>query len=342
MFFVARPIRAVGPIVFAFMIIALTGSYLALVLTNFEEGGLFVRFFGQHFGLAAVRNVAFVAIAGLLAFAVVGWFVTHWIGRRYERKKLTDQSITIDSIWFVFASVHCIQLFSNGAGWALVVVPAFGLYKMILAVGFWLWKPGQAAGPSLLILRVFSLGRRSQLMFNAVAQKWRYAGSIQLLAGPDLATTTVEPHEFLAFLGGKLARRFIDRADTFEQRLQEMDLARDFDHRFRVNDFFCNENTWRMVLSHLIRLNDAVLMDLRGFRRANEGCAFELQELVRLAEPRRVVLVVDDTTDTTFLDETLGPGAQRFTRVQASRRRGEVRRTIDAICGAVNAGAVAA
>jgi hypothetical protein len=39
--------------------------------------------------------------------------------------------------------------------------------------------------------------------------------------GPDLATTTVEPHEFLGFLSGKLARRFIDGPETLDLRLSE-------------------------------------------------------------------------------------------------------------------------
>jgi hypothetical protein len=118
---------------------------------------------------------------------------------------------------------------------------------------------------------VFSLGRRSERLFDALAKHWRHAGSIRLIAGPDLATTTVEPHEFLDFLSGKLARRFIDGPETLDLRISEMDLEPDRDGRFRVNDFFCHDNAWQMTLSRLVGDSDAVLMDLRGFSQENRG-----------------------------------------------------------------------
>ena len=59
----------------------------------------------------------------------------------------------------------------------------------------------------LLLLRVFALGKRSEHYFDLVTKHWRHIGSVQLTAGPDLATTTVQPHEFLEFISGKLARR---------------------------------------------------------------------------------------------------------------------------------------
>jgi hypothetical protein len=115
------------------------------------------------------------------------------------------------------------------------------------------------------LLRVFSLGRRSERLFDALATHWRHVGNIRLIAGPDLATTTVEPHEFLGFLSGKLARRFIDGPETLDLRLSETDLEPDPDGRFRVSDYFCYDDTWLTVLSRLADESDAVLMDLRGF-----------------------------------------------------------------------------
>ena len=48
-----------------------------------------------------------------------------------------------------------------------------------------------------------------------------------------------------------------------------------------------------------------VLMDLRGFSPANRGCVFELQALVNLVRIERLVLVVDRTTDLTYLRAVL-------------------------------------
>ena len=132
------------------------------------------------------------------------------------------------------------------------------------------------------------------------------SGRIDLIAGIDLAHRTVEPHEFLDFISGRLSRRFIDGSAVAEQRLRERDTRPDRDRRFRVNDFFCYDDTWKMVLSRLVRDSDAVLMDLRGFSRQNAGCVFELKELARMVPLERVVFVVDRRTDESLLAETLG------------------------------------
>ena len=133
-------------------------------------------------------------------------------------------------------------------------------------------------------------------MFDVMTKHWRHIGSVQLIAGPDLATTTVKPHEFLDFLSGKLARLFINGKTEFGRRMAEMDLNPDFDGRFRINDFFCHDDTWEMVLSRLVRESDVILMDLRGFSPDNKGCIRELNELINVAPVQRVVLVVDETT----------------------------------------------
>ncbi|MFL6529973.1 MAG: hypothetical protein ACJ8KX_05845 [Chthoniobacterales bacterium] len=336
--FLTRPIRAVGPVIFTFVLVAAIGCEIAFELLAYDvQHSGTVTHAALSLGFNATTYLALVLGAGFLIFAVFGWFAMRWIGRRYERKKITDQSIMLDAIWITFASVHAVFLSINGAAWALAAILALAIYKLTLAIAFRCWRIRTSDAPRLLILRVFSLGRRSQRMFHRVAQHWRYVGSIQFIAGPDLATTTVDPHEFLAFLGGKLARRFIDGARAFEKRLAEADLTRDFDQRFRVNDFFCQENAWQLVLSRLVRQSDAVLIDLRGFTSANAGCVFELQELKKLARPGGVVLIVDDTTSEEFLNETLGDSAVQFRFVKTAGRGGEVHHIIETICAAAAA-----
>jgi hypothetical protein len=161
---------------------------------------------------------------------------------------------------------------------------------------------------------VFSLGRRSARLFNAFGKLWRHDGSIRLIAGPDLATSTVEPYEFLDFLSGKLGRRFIDGPETLTLRLAEADSQRDFDRRYRVSDFFCHDDSWQMVLGRLARDSHAVLMDLRGFSRANQGCLFEIGELLDVVPLDRIVFVVDASTDEAFLREAL---AQSWSSIAA-------------------------
>jgi hypothetical protein len=149
---------------------------------------------------------------------------------------------------------------------------------------------------------------------------WRYAGGIRLIAGPDLATATIEPHEFLNFLSGKLARQFIDDPQALDLRVSEMNPQPDYDGQFRVSDFFCYDNTWRLVLSHLVGQSDVVLMDLRGFSAQNSGCIFEINELINMMPLERVLFIVDDTTDEAFLRQTLQQSWARRKATSSNRR----------------------
>ena len=58
-----------------------------------------------------------------------------------------------------------------------------------------------------------------------------------------------------------------------------------------------------MVLTRLSRDSDAVLMDLRGFKPENQGCVFEINELLNVGAAR-----VGATTDLAFLRETFATG----------------------------------
>jgi hypothetical protein len=154
-------------------------------------------------------------------------------------------------------------------------------------------------------LRVFSLGKRSEQLYSAIAKAWRYVGNIRFITGPDLATATVEPHNFLDYISGRLRHHFIDSAEALERRLQNADAFPDLDGRYRIHDFFCYDDTWKMVLSRLAQDSDAILMDLRNFSRTNAGCVFEIEELVNYVPLKRVVFVIDKTTDEAFLHESI-------------------------------------
>ena len=230
-----------------------------------------------------------------------------WLKSGYEGKKISDQSLTVDSLWLLFSLVYATSHFIfAGPLWILAGVIAFLIYKLVVRLGFvWLKSPPTGPGLKLLLLRVFSLGKRSEKLFDSFGAHWRHIGSIQMIAGPDLAAATVEPHEFLEFLTGKLARRFIGDRRTLELRLAEMDLKPDLDGRFRINDFFCFADTWKTVLHRLVSASDAILMDLRSFSRDRAGCIFEITELINTVPLNRAVFVVDATTDEVFLRQVI-------------------------------------
>jgi hypothetical protein len=174
----------------------------------------------------------------------------------------------------------------------------------------------------LLLLRVFALGRRSENLYDSLGKSWRAVGSMQLIAGPDLATSTIEPHEFLDFVSGRLDRRFIDTGGSLDLRIDQMDLAPDGDGLYRVTEFFCHDDTWKLTLSRLADESDAVLMDLRGFSQQNSGCTFEIHELVNVLPLQRVVFAIDQSTDQTFMRATMQQAWRQIKDRSPNRRAG--------------------
>ena len=304
--FLNRKVRAVGPLVLILMIFAVTGSVVVIAVAASSDAVLSsIVSLGLSLGLSGPDIFILLHLAGFAAFGLLGVPVLLWIRNRYEQKMMSDQSITLDAIWLLFGIAQSIFVVFEGPAWILSGLVAFAVYRVVAWAGFSLLdrgrSPARKASTTLLLLRVFSLGRRSEKLFDALTKHWRYVGSVRLIAGPDLATTTIEPHEFLDFMGGRLARRFIDGPETLHLRLSEEDDEPDRDGRFRVNDYFCHEDTWRMVLSRLAGGSGAVLMDLRGFSPQNAGCVYEINELINLVPLEKVVFVVDGTTDEDFL-----------------------------------------
>jgi hypothetical protein len=329
--FLARRVRAVGPLVLTFMFLALAGSNVVIAFLGARDERIrTVIDFVDLFGLGAYTAMALMVATGFLLFGVLGSLMLMWLSRRYRAKSISDESVTIDTIWLLFAFVHSFTLVFEHPAWILASPLAFLAYRSTARPAIrWMTPDTEAGGapPRLLVLRSFAIGQRSARLFESVEKHWRRTGSIHLIAGVDLARGTVEPHEFLAFLTGRLARRFITGADVLERRVAEMDNAPDRDLRFRVNDFFCYNDTWRMVLSRLLPESDAVIMDLRGFSRQNSGCLFELGELARAGALPHVVFLVDDRTDQRLLRDTLeaarppGPRGMRRTTVGVVRSR---------------------
>ena len=305
--FLNRRIRAVGPMVLTFTVLSVTGANVALAFVASSDTAL-----GAVAGLAVFVGSnaigAFIAIilVGLAIFAVIGWLANRWIRNLYLGKRLNDQSLALHSMWLLFAAVQSIGLAFVSPGWYAAGIAAFLAYLVTVHVGLGFAAPANPPSPAtLLFLRVFSLGRGSEQIFEALSTHWRYLGDVRMIAGPDLAIATVEPHEFLAYLSGKLRGAFVRDRTSFDDSLSGLDTRPDFDCRYRVNDFFCYDHTWRMVLCELAQACDVVFMDVRGFSPSNAGVIFELDELVNEVPLQRFVLAFDSTTDMVFLSETL-------------------------------------
>jgi len=195
--------------------------------------------------------------------------------------------------------------FSSVLGWLGLL--AFAGYKLTAMVGL---RPLQRAAasrdaPQMLLLRTFGTRRRSEQLFDLLATRWRYAGNIELIAGPDLATTALDLHDFLDFVSGRLRRNFIHDQSDLARRVAVIDRRPDPDGRYRIDSFFCAADIWQQTVARLIGQIDVVLMDLRTFSAQHAGCRFELETLAKLVPLDRVVLLIDRTTDAALLHEIL-------------------------------------
>ena len=308
LFLLHRRIRAVGPLVFAFLLCGLTGSLFLFktfagsdVLLNFLAGA------GNALGLGAVGVLGLLMLVGFVLFAVVGRIVLRILGAAYQRKSFSDRSLALDAMWLIFAVCQGTNLAYSGTLLLLAAPLAYAINAVIVTVGF--RRMGNAelnAGKplELLLLRVFSLGRKSHRFFDQFSRLWRQVGSINMIAGPDLVTSQVEPHEFLAFAGGDIARSFVLDQSDLDRRFTHRDNLPDPDGRYRVNEFFCHDNTWKMTMQRLARDSTGILMDLRSFSSTNKGCLYELKVLLDTIDLRRIVFVIDATTDRRFLEQS--------------------------------------
>lgn len=316
-----RPIRAVGLLVFVFMLTVLAISpplvfalLDAIVELSFGEYSsrapvlVLLSWLGAE-GVAILAMLSVVTITGAL-----GWWVLNQIGRAYRSKRLSDHSLMLDSLWAVAALSHITLLASQQGGlaesWAWIFFPiaAFGTYWLAERIGrAVLFRPAVPRGvaPILLLLRVFSLGKRSEQLLDVLAPRWLRTGSIAFIAGPDLATATVQPDQFLEYLARRIRRKFVRNEADLSRRLSELDLQPDPDGRYRVNQLLCFADTWQSAVRQLARRANAVLMDLRSFSEVNQGCLYELQQLLEHVAVGRILLIIDGTTDWQFLEATL-------------------------------------
>ena len=138
-----------------------------------------------------------------------------------------------------------------------------------------------------------------------MSRYWRQRGSVQLITGPDLARSTVQPHQMLDFVSGQLARHFVADAASLRRQIAACDRAPDRDGLYRINSLFCHADTWQAALAALVAQGDRVLMDLRSFGIGNAGCTTEIQHLVHRVPLTRCLWVIDADTDRDFLARTV-------------------------------------
>ncbi len=297
-----RRLRAVGPIILAATLIVVAGANSAFTVA----ANLFIASGG------ALSGWWFIGVGALVlsVFVALAWITLRWAAWRYRRKRTSDLGLMLDAWWLLVTLWQCLDFSSSAGPLSLLVLGAFAAYKGVLWIGLRLIGPmateeGNEQEVTLLLLRVFGFRARSERLLDELGHTWRYAGPVTLISAPDLATSYVEPHEFYDFLGGRLSRAFVKNSEDLTRRVGQMDTRPDPDGRYRVNEFFCHTDTWQPTMRALAHRSTAVLMDLRSFAETNQGCTYELQQLLDIVPLNRIVLLIDETTDRALLDRML-------------------------------------
>ena len=286
-----RPLRAVGPFLAPSMFV------IGLGLAVWPSSGSAVLTAGVGVDLVeptAFGLIALVAAATLLVVPLAAW--------RHKRKAVSDQSVLIDQWWLLFTLVPYLFSAHLGRSALALLLPYLG-YLAVVGLGrnrshrrALRRRPQQ-----LLLLRVFAARSRSERLLHRLSAYWRLVGTVQLIAGTAAAAAPVEPDEFLNFARGVLPRQFVRDETDLAARLQRVDRAPDRDGRFRINRFYCDEDTWRPTVRELARSADVILVDLRGLNAVHQDVAVELELLARLGAIERTVGLVDRSTDRFFL-----------------------------------------
>jgi hypothetical protein len=323
----------VGPLFINLALMMVLSSIVIMDLILYTSPD--VRLAGHIKGIFGGSTLAVLMVISLTLSAVVAWLGLLWIARRYRRMQLSDQTFLFDALWLSVSFFVSVYLMGdhNQFRYLLGLLP-FALYK--ITVGYGLKRLAVRAEPlpkvRLLFLRVFGSSSRSEKLFDLLAARWRYAGSIQLMSATDVARGRFEPDEFLDFLSGRLASAFISTGADLDRRLAGLDLRCYPDGRYRVNEFFCRVDTWQQTVTRLMAQSDLVAMDLRAFTSERKGSIFELSALIDKVPLHRVVLLIDQTTDAPLLTQTLADLWQKMDP-QSPNANGGTARMIDLACG---------
>lgn len=314
-----RRLRTIAPLMLGFSTVVAAGVLGSIALAFvYQDASVraivqVARALDTQAGSALFIYLALVGLAAALLFASLGWLALRWIRSAYSRKSMSDQALGIEAQWLVFAVFYAGLLAYAGPAWAFAPLLAFLVARSLLAARHRTARGRRAVhAVTMLVLRVFSLGPHSEALFDALTRRWRYVGSVILIAGPDLALATLAPRQFLAFVSGRLQRLFVRSDGDLDSALAGLDRLPDADGRFRINDFFCTADTWQATLMRLLTNTEVVLMDLRNFRATHAGCVFEIRTLLQAMPLARLVFVVDSTTDRQALTQTLHAALARL------------------------------
>lgn len=158
---------------------------------------------------------------------------------------------------------------------------------------------------NMLALWVFGTQNIWDLLEYLILPVWRKLGNIFLIRGGEHILRQVSLWDSFLFLRGK-DRIISTTPQQITQRLIEFREKTKQSPEYRFKTLICGDNSWQFALHSLIDDADLVVMHLSNFSPNNQGCIYELEQLINRVPVENFFLLVDrHSTDYNFLLEKL-------------------------------------
>jgi len=278
--------------------------------------GIVLHFQGMESNDTAfsVSDALVLAVWFLLAAATAAG-VLFLLARNYQRKRFSDIQLADVAFWALtaVAAFGASGTVATGVGSlrrlvALAAALAAWTVIVMLVRRRWRGRVLRSAPPpagGLLILRVFKRAAQSEVFIDRLLSLWRFAGPVDFIAGPDLAGASIEPDEFFTFMRRRLADRFVRTTAEIDPAIDHLDRVRDPDGRFRVNELFCTQDTWREMVGRLMGQASVVLLDLREYSPSRAGTRYEIYHLMNAVSVERVIVLIGRREDAGAIEAEL-------------------------------------
>lgn len=110
-----RRIRAIGPLVLFFLFFGIAGAIsLFQFIANNENLRRSVVEFSVNLGLSGTLLIGSIFLVGFLTMGLLGWLMLNWVKKNYQREKISDQSILVNTVWLLFLVIHLGHLSFHG------------------------------------------------------------------------------------------------------------------------------------------------------------------------------------------------------------------------------------
>jgi len=260
-------------------------------------------------GSGLMHGLLFSSVVALLAWAFVrlGIQLLRGLVVFYRRGLTSDISLTAAADVAMLGYMLGVSIEYDHGGMALGTLQALTVlggtlatYAIVLG-----HRAPSTPAPVLLVLRVFAKGTHSQRLLDAIQQRWRLAGPVLEIGGPDLIALSADLHDIATWYAGNAHDLFLPEVPSVEALSGVLELAPDREGRFRISEVFCIDTSWEGTVSQLIDVSHVILLDLRGFSGQRAGVRTEIGLLLRQRAIHKVVALVDPDTDRALVDTLL-------------------------------------